>query len=74
MPTVRGMIPMEGVAQTKIVCNYKMCFLTVATKNENGMRVMEIKPTFAVANLTKYPLYCAPMSFLSADQVSVAFL
>lgn len=69
MPSVRGMIPMEGHIQTKIVCSKHMCFLTVSTKNENGMRVMEIKPTFVVTNLTNQILSCVPVSFLALDQV-----
>ena len=69
MPTVRGMIPMEGISQTKIVCGVsgRMCFLTIVSKNENGMRIMEVRPTFSVANCTSLALTCAPLSFLTSE-------
>lgn len=69
MPSVSGIVPMEGHVQTKIVCSNQMCFLSISTKSENGMRVMEIKPTFSIANKTNQTLSCLPISFLALEQV-----
>jgi hypothetical protein len=68
MPTVRGMIPMEGITQSKIVCGGRMCFLTIISKNDNGMRIIDIRPTFSVANCSDFDIVCAPVSFLSNDR------
>jgi hypothetical protein len=68
MPTVRGMIPMEGITQSKIVCGGRMCFLTIISKNDNGMRIIDIRPTFSVANCSDFDIVCAPVSFLSIER------
>jgi hypothetical protein len=68
MPTVRGMIPMEGITQSKIVCGGRMCFLTIISKNDNGMRIIDIRPTFSVANCSDFDVDCAPVSFLSIER------
>ena len=65
------MIPMEGVAQTKVVFDdSRVAFLTIVSKSENGMRVMDIRSTFSVANCTDLEISCAPVSFLSFEHLS----
>ena len=65
------MIPMEGVAQTKVVFDdSRVAFLTIVSKSENGMRVMDIRSTFSVANCTDMEISCAPVSFLSFEHLS----
>ena len=64
MPSVHGVIPMEGIVQTKIVLDSQICFMTIHSKNEHGMRIVHVKPTFLMSNLTKEALLCAPISVL----------
>ena len=62
MPSVHGVVPMEGIVQTKVVLDSQICFLTLQSKNEHGMRVVHVKPTFLMSNLTGEALLCAPLS------------
>ena len=64
MPSVQGVIPMEGIVQTKIVLDSQICFVTIQSKNEHGMRIVHVKPTFLMSNLTEEALLCAPLSVL----------
>lgn len=64
MPSVQGIIAMEGVCQTKIVVNNQICFVTIRTRNEHGIRVIHIKPTFLVCNQSKKSLQCAPTTVM----------
>ena len=71
MPTVRGLIPLEGVAQTKIVFDDgRIVFLNVVSKNENGMRVIDVRTTFSIANCTDLNLECSPATFLTIEQLA----
>ena len=66
MPTLEGMVPLEGVCHNQILfqsgTGWHVCYFTIKTKNENGMRIMNILPTFLLANKTSKPLNVAPMS------------
>ena len=50
--------------QTKIVLDSQICFVTIQSKNEHGMRIVHVKPTFLMSNLTNEALLCAPLSVL----------
>ncbi len=68
MPSVEGIVPMEGIIQTKVVLDSQICFLTVQSKNEHGVRVVHIKPTFLMSNLTGDALFCAPLSVVKIQR------
>ena len=75
MPSVQGMIPKQGVVHTKILLDGQICFLTIQSKNEHGMRIIHIKPTFNITNQTGQTIRVAPLSVnrvknkISADKI-----
>ena len=68
MPSVEGLVPKEGVIHTKIVAKDKICFLTLTSRNEHGMRVMQIKPTFKVSNTTGQALNVAALTVIRVKE------
>jgi hypothetical protein len=68
MPSVQGVIPMEGIVQSKIVLDSQICFLTIQSKNEHGMRIVHVKPTFLMSNQTGNQLMCAPLSVVKISK------
>lgn len=63
MPSVEGMVPMEGICQSKIVLlGNHICLFTIKTKNENGIRIIEVVPTIHFTNMTNQALSIAAMS------------
>jgi hypothetical protein len=66
MPSVAGMVPMEGVCQSKIVLHgdqcEQMCLITITTKNEKGIRVIEVTPTIHILNKTDRKISVAAMA------------
>ena len=62
MPQVTGFIPKEGVIHTKIPLREgKSLFMTIQSRNENGMRIIRILPSFSVTNATGSILVVAPL-------------
>ena len=69
MPTVQGMVPLEGVCNNQILFHSThVCYFTIKTKNENGMRIMNVLPTLILTNKTSKPLNVAPMSLQDSKQ------
>ena len=63
MPSVEGLVPMEGVCHCKIVLNSEqICLFSIKTKNEKGMRVISIVPTIFLVNQIDQPLQAAALS------------
>ena len=62
MPSVQGLIPKQGIVHSKIILDNQVCFLTIQSKNEHGMRIIHIKPTFNITNQTGQTLRVAPLS------------
>lgn len=66
MPAVQGIVPKEGIIHTKIILDHQICFLTLRSRNENGMRIIHIKPTFCLTNKMKETLQCAPLALMKS--------
>eukprot|EP00094_Tigriopus_californicus_P005493 TCALIF_05294-PB protein Name:"Similar to VPS13B Vacuolar protein sorting-associated protein 13B (Homo sapiens)" AED:0.21 eAED:0.21 QI:3937/0.5/0.66/1/1/0.33/3/0/1013 len=66
MPVVQGIVPKEGIIHTKIILDHQICFLTLRSRNENGMRIIHIKPTFCITNKTQETLQCAPLALMKS--------
>ena len=63
MPSVEGLVPLEGVCHCKIVLDQsQICLLTIRTNNENGMRVIDIIPTLLLVNETQSNLNVGTVS------------
>ena len=50
MPSLDGMIPVDGLTHTYVVCGGQICYLTIQSHDENGIRVLNIKPKFKISN------------------------
>ena len=65
MPTVEGMVPLEGVCHNQILFNnstHHVCYFTLKTKNENGMRIINVLPTILLTNQTSRTMSVASLA------------
>lgn len=68
MPSVDGLVPLEGVCHSKIVMDgLRQGLITIKTKNENGMRVINVVPTFRVMNQLSRTVKVATVSILGRN-------
>ena len=62
MPALEGMIPVEGITHTHIICGGQICYLTIQSHDENGIRIVNIKPTFKISNCLEETITVASIS------------
>ena len=62
MPAMEGMIPIEGIIHTHIICGGQICYLSIQTRDENGIRILNVKPTFKISNCLMKPITVASVS------------
>ncbi len=62
-------LPMEGEVRTKILLDGQLCFLTLQTRCEYGVRVIHIRPTFVLTNKSDESLLCAPITLFRVAKV-----
>ena len=67
MPSMDGMIPLEGFTQTHIVCGAQICFLTVQSNDHQGIRVISLKATFSISNCLAKEVLCASLFSSKAE-------
>ena len=69
LPNMDGMIPIEGEMETRVNCGSRVCHFTVKASLRNGVRVLQIIPSYFISNLTKFPINVAALSVLSTEIV-----
>ena len=76
MPSVDGLVPLEGVCHCKIVLDQEdqISLLTIRTRNENGMRIIDVVPTLLLVNETQSRLNVGSMSVFGHYESSADLL
>ena len=76
MPSVEGLVPLEGVCHCKIVLDQEdqISLLTIRTRNENGMRIIDVVPTLLLVNETESRLNVGSMSVFGHYESSADLL
>ncbi len=63
MPFEEGRVPLEGLSHSKVnLGDGQVAFLTIRARNEKGLRVLDIVPTFKLVNETEETLSVASFS------------
>ncbi len=58
----QGSLPKEGTVRTRIALGAQICFLTVSSRSEGGIRIMHVKPTYLLTSRLDAAVLCAPVS------------
>lgn len=61
MPSLQGLVPMEGVCHCKVIFRQDQCLFTIRSKSEHGIRVMTIQPTIFLVNEMLEPINVASL-------------
>ena len=71
MPALDGMIPVDGITHTHIICGAQICYFTIQSQDEHGIRVVSVKPTFQISNCLLKPIaiasICSPNKEMSSQ-------
>ena len=67
MPAMDGMIPIEGVTQTHVICGAQICYLTLHSQSQQGIRVVSLRPTFNISNCLSKTVSCASICSMSGE-------
>ena len=62
-----GMVPLEGVCHNQILFKNKVCYFTIKTKNENGMRIINVLPTILMSNQASRTMSVAALVSSSSE-------